>query len=500
MPNLSVIDLAMFMLETPERPFNIGPLVLLRPPKNAKHFADRLVKRMLAHEPGPPFNYGLKLSLSQAPSVEPIAGADVAAHVHRLTLPGQASMDDLLAKVCELHEIPLERSSLLWQFYVIDGLADGRVALYGKVHHGIIDGRSFVNAVTHWFSSDPKDTEVRALWQGVPQKSHTRERIEAGLEGAPRAQGERLRALLKKSIGTLGSSVALYRMLAAQGRRSLGLGGEAMDLPFVGVPRALSGALSARRSYAFTTLPLAELKALGKAHEATINDTLLAVLDGALDRYLAAQPNRPAKPLVVDMPVALAGASGGNQIAVLQLAMGKPGSTALQRLAAIRKETARVKAAVKGNSSETVMLYTTLVHALPALLERVGVKRPLSVSNLLFSNPFGFEGKPYLMGAEVELALPMSVVAAGQMLNVTVVTLGDTLQVGFLGIPGAVDRIDKLAQYTQEAFDALKLELNAAAQPSARAVKSAGKRTAKPPTKRIPRPPTKRIARNRVAA
>ena len=200
------------------------------------------------------------------------------------------------------------------------------------------------------------------------------------------------------------------------------------------------------------------------------------------------------------MPVALAGASGGNQIAVLQLAMGKPGSSALQRLAAIRKETARVKAAVKANSSETVMLYTTLVHALPTLLEKVGLKRPLSVSNLLFSNPFGFEGKCYLMGAEVELALPMSVVAAGQMLNVTVVTLGDTLQIGFLGIPGAIDRIDELAQCTRDAFDALKLELAAPAQPSARAVKSAGKRTPKPPTKRISRPPTKRIARNRVAA
>ena len=45
MPNLSVIDLAMFLLETPERPFNIGPLVLLRPPKGARRFADRLHRR-----------------------------------------------------------------------------------------------------------------------------------------------------------------------------------------------------------------------------------------------------------------------------------------------------------------------------------------------------------------------------------------------------------------------------------------------------------------------
>ncbi|MBL0151250.1 MAG: DUF1298 domain-containing protein [Ideonella sp.] len=102
---------------------------------------------------------------------------------------------------------------------------------------------------------------------------------------------------------------------------------------------------------------------------------------------------------------------------------------------------------MQDNNPETVMLYTTVVHALPTLLERVGIKRPLRVSNLLFSNPFGLATRCYLMGAEVELALPMSVVAAGQMLNITVVTLADHLQVGLLGIPGAIEHIDQLAAH-----------------------------------------------------
>jgi hypothetical protein len=88
------------------------------------------------------------------------------------------------------------------------------------------------------------------------------------------------------------------------------------------------------------------------------------------------------------------------------------------------------------------------------------------VSNLLFSNPFGIEKRCYLMGAEVELALPMSVIAAGQMLNVTVVTLGNQLQFGFLGIPGAVDHIERLAAGTREAFEELKLEFGAARKPA----------------------------------
>jgi hypothetical protein len=156
----AVVDLAMFLLETPERPFNVGPLVLLRPPKGARRFADRLHERMLAHEPGPPFNYRLQLSLTRLPSVEPMAGADLSKHVHRLTLTGAGSMDELMAKVCELHESPLSRDGLLWQFYVIDGLADGRVALYSKVHHGIISEvrgsptcRPTAMPIVAWFST-----------------------------------------------------------------------------------------------------------------------------------------------------------------------------------------------------------------------------------------------------------------------------------------------------------------------------------------------------------
>ena len=171
MPALSAIDLAMFMLETRERPFNIGPLVLLHPPAGFKgSFADKLHARLLKRPPGPPFNYRLVLSLTHAPSVEPMANPDIRGHVHRLTLQ-DASMAQLLEKVCELHEAQLDRSGLLWHFYVIDGLADGSVALYGKVHHGIIDGRTFVKAVTQWMSEDPKDKEVRAMWDGVARSA-----------------------------------------------------------------------------------------------------------------------------------------------------------------------------------------------------------------------------------------------------------------------------------------------------------------------------------------
>ncbi|MGJ7509743.1 wax ester/triacylglycerol synthase domain-containing protein [Variovorax sp. GT1P44] len=501
MPALSAIDLAMFLLETPARPFNIGPLVLLRPPEGFKgNFADKLHAKLLKRPPGPPFNYRFRKSLTRLPSVEPMADPDIREHVHRLTLD-DATMDELLKEVCALHETQLDRSGLLWQFHVIDGLEDGRVALYGKAHHGIIDGRTFVKAVTAWLSDDPKDKEVRALWDGVPRSST-----------ATKERADMVQQLLNASnqvTGALVSAAGLYGMVVQQGLRSLSFGKE-LALPFLKVSSAFDGALSSRRSYAYCTLPLPEMKSLGKAHGATINDLLLTALDMAMRQYLRKRGGSHKEPLVADMPVALADAKGGNQIAVLQFPLGKPGATVAERLAAIRAETGQLKESLKTLSSDTVMLYTTIVHAVPLLMEMVAAKAAPRLSNLMVSNPFGLTGQPYLMGAAVELVLPVSVVAAGHKLNVTAVTLGERLQLGFLAMPEAVPHIEELARLTEQAFEELRATLGAgdpAAEPAVAsqekptkvAARTPRKRPAKAPVKRARAAPAKRGARSASA-
>jgi hypothetical protein len=148
-------------------------------------------------------------------------------------------------------------------------------------------------------------------------------------------------------------------------------------------------------------------------------------------------------------------AHGGNQIAVMQFPLGRPGAAPIERIAAIRREAGHVKETVRQTTAEAVMLYTTLVHGFPALLERLGAKSP-AISNVLISNPFGLAEERYLMGAHVELVLPVSVVAAGQMLNVTAVTLGQKLQIGLLAMPHAVPDVAALASHLVEAFEELK--------------------------------------------
>lgn len=384
MPTLSPLDLAMFLLESPQRHFNVGPLVVLDPPPRLRAgFADKLHARMLKRPAAAPFTYRLNVPRLGMPSLEEDPAFDLAQHVHRVTLKAPGSQQQLFEQVSTLHQKKLDRAHALWQFYLIDGLEGGKVALFGKMHHGVIDGRTFVQVISNWLALSPGDRTVRAMWEGVPQRTHR--------SAAQTSIASRVRSALGLAKGAASTTVSLSRMLAAQAMRSAGIGSaKSMMLPFTGVPKVLQGRSSVKRSFSYCTLSIAEMKALGKAHGASLNDLILLSLDVALDRYLHEFGTRADKPLVIAMPVALSGAQGGNQIAVLQFPLGGPGKSAAGRLADIRRHTATIKDVVKREASETVMLYTALAHGVPGMLEKLGLPGKVAVSNMVVSNPFGF--------------------------------------------------------------------------------------------------------------
>jgi WS/DGAT/MGAT family acyltransferase len=478
MPTLSFLDAALFLLESPDRHFNVGPLVMLDPPVRGRAgFADRLSERLLERPAGPPFTYRLNWPPLELPTLEEDPDFDITRHVHRITLKAPGNLKQLSEEVGKLHRQPLDRAHPLWQFYLIDGLEDGKVALFGKMHHGVIDGRTFVEVVSNWLAVSPRQRTVRAMWEGLPQR----------VDRAARASAPVGRLLhgLGQAAGIASTIGSLYRMLAGQALGAAAGAAGTMMVPFTGIPNVLQGRTSTERSFAYCRLPIAEIKTLAKSQDTSVNDLLLLTLDVALDRYLDELGTRPDKPLIAAMPVGLAGAKGGNQIAILQFPLGGPGRSPVDRLAEIRRHTATVKDAVKREDSATVMLFTTLVHGLPALLEKLGLRDAVTVSNVVVSNPFGLPEKRYLMGAPVSLALPVSIVNPGQTLNVTAVTLDDHLQLAFLAIPDAVPKVYKLAQYTRDAFERLKHALPApstAELPVRRSAGRAGKRLARSPS------------------
>jgi len=451
---LSALDLAFFLLETPERMSNVGPLAILRPPpgaRSAKAFADALLRAMKRRPIGPPFDLRYQPpGLHGMPRLVAVGAFDLDAHCFRQSLPTPGTDAQLFDSVCRLHEQRLDRSRPLWELHVIDGLERGRIALYFKAHHGMMDGRGLVAMFSRWFVVDAGDRQARAPWEAPPRSARAERRGSAAAT-----------ATLATKAGAAGRSLlSLYAALARQALSSAGMS-PGLPLPFLGTPLPVSTLPSTGRSFAYCVLPLAALKALGKAHDATVNDMLLTVLDIAMNRYFGGRGKglRRGAALVADMPVALSEAGAGNQIAILQFPLGAAAAAPLQRLAQIKRRTAEVKEHVRRTDAAALVTYTAAVHGIPALLEALGVSKAPALANAVISNPFGLPERRFLGGAELEMALPVSVLAPGQALNITAATYDQGLQIAFLGLAQALPDIERLADLTLGAFD----ELSAAA-------------------------------------
>lgn len=460
--SLSALDLAFFVLESRERMSNVGPLAILKPPPRTRSpgaFADRLLRAMKKRPVGAPFNRIYRApGLQGMPRLETVAQIDLDAHCHRHTLPAPGSDDELLEFVCRLHEQRLDRARPPWEFHVIDGLQGGRIALYGKVHHGIIDGRGFVEVCTRWFSADVADKDPRAMWEGLPQRRSAAAAAVSARSG--------LEAATQAAVRATKTVASLYVALSRQALASAGLKA-GMPLPFLGTPSDLGGKPSVRRILAYCMLPLHEVKAYGKAHEASVNDVLLTLLDMAMNRYLDSKGRASkARPLVADMPVALTGGGGGNAIAILQFPLGAAAASPLERMAQIKKRTAEVKDHVRRTDASALIIYTAAVHGIPALLETLGVPKAPTLANAVISNPFGLAQRSYLAGAELEMILPVSVLAPGQSLNITAVTYAEHFQIAFLGLEAEMPDIARLAELTTQAFAELTAPATGTRRPS----------------------------------
>jgi diacylglycerol O-acyltransferase / wax synthase len=453
MPNLSAVDLAFFLLETDARPMNVGSLTVLAPPAGTRrNFADTVVKAILRRPVGPPFTYRLRRGpLAFVPQLELDKSIDPATQVHRVRLGRGTDLKALFAKVCELHVQRLPRDEPLWQMYVIEGLKHGRVAMYFKTHHGIIDGTGFMKAYTSTSTGSSRQRQVRAIWEGIPGATAARRK--------DKALGGMLAEAIDQVRGAANTAQDLARVVLQEALRSAGLG-RGLALPFVSTPAAFKAQPSSGRTLGHCVLPLARLKALGRAHDATVNDMLLTVLDIAMRRYLGAHGRVPDEPLVADMPVALSqAAKTGNQITILQVPLGGSALRPADRLAAVVRETRAVKEQLQAVSPESLTAYSILVHAAASAIESLHLGQLPMLANAVVSNLYGLTERRYFMGARVELALPVSVVAHHQTLNITAGTYVDKLHVTFMAVREALPDVQKLADGTVQAFAELEADL-----------------------------------------
>ena len=235
----------------------------------------------------PPFRLNHPLWLTDRP-------VELADHVFHHEVPAPGGMKGLEELIGRVSATPLDRSRPLWEMHVCQPFDDGRVAVVTKMHHALADGVA-ANALLGNLVDAPGD-DVRP--------ARERPRSDLGLESTP-TRFEQTRMALKDAIGRsavsglVARTVRAIRSVIARRRVS------EVDVPrpVLDVPRVVfDNSLTARRNFATCTLSVAEIKEAQRAHGVTLNDVVLAVVGGALRRWLMARGGCPRGHLWPECP------------------------------------------------------------------------------------------------------------------------------------------------------------------------------------------------------
>jgi WS/DGAT/MGAT family acyltransferase len=223
------------------------------------------------------------------------------------------------------------------------------------------------------------------------------------------------------------------------------------------------------------------MKAIGEAAGGSVNDVLLAACSGALRRYLAELDALPRKSLIASVPVALprdAGQAGGNAISFANVRLGTDVEDVRERFDLIKRSSVAGRAYLKQMSDTALIDYTVLISS-PQMLTRlpgIGARVP-PIYNVIISNVPGPRSRLYFLGAEMEAYYPISALAHGQALNITVMSYAGGLYFGFTACHDRVPSVQRLAVYTGEALDELEAVFVKRAK---RPAKAAARRRAAP--------------------
>ena len=230
--------------------------------------------------------------------------------------------------------------------------------------------------------------------------------------------------------------------------------------------------ITPHRRVAFRSVDLDVVKAVKNACGVSVNDVVLAMCAGALRRWLADHEALPESPLIAMIPVSVRAPASkgalGNKVSAMLAMLPTHVQDPENRLEQAHAATQVAKAQQAAIPQGLVDQITDF--ALPALTARAarvvfatGLLHRLPPFNVTISNVPGPNVPVYLCGAKLLAHYPVSVITAGQGLNMTVVGYLGRLHFGLTSCRELVPDIDTLASYL---VDELELLVKAAAQHS----------------------------------
>ena len=442
------LDTAFFQAESPTMPLHVIGALVLDPSTATGPWGFETVVELLGERIHllPPFRWRavpVPGDLDQPRWIED-PDFDLDRHMHRVSLPEPADLGALADFVGKLAGVALDRSRPLWEMYVVEGMADGLVALVTKLHHSFMDGGAGSEVMASLFDLDPDGGPVDAPdepWR--PEDEPSPVRLLAEGAGGALARAAKLPAVIARTtLGFAGSAASMLRSRTIP------------SLP-VGPATPLNGSLTAERVVAFTRCSLAEVKRTKTALGVTVNDVMLAAAATALRAELLQRSALPDRPLVAMVPISERATDESeftNRTAVLSVALPVQISDPVERLRAVRELTLAAKERHRARGDGVLEEWAAL---LPPLLIRAGARSYVSTGvarfvpplfNVIVSNIPGPPIPLYLAGARVTRLYPMGPLFEGAGVNITLMSQGDAIDIGIMSCPSMLDDPDRLGR------------------------------------------------------
>jgi diacylglycerol O-acyltransferase len=428
---LNGVDTTFLNIETTTQQGHVGGIAVIDPSTAPDGWGFETVRKVIEERIHllPPYRRRLltvPLGLDHPYWVED-PGFDLDFHLRHIAVPAPGGPEEVATLVARIHERPLDRTRPLWEMYIIEGLAGGKVASYTKLHHAAIDGISGAEILTILLDPSPEGRDVPPPgpreFDEIPGPLALLRRTAVNTLRSP-AKAVRMGYELIRSIPALRPLQALPALVGIGTGRE-----EVLSRPSLIAPHTVfNEPLSAHRRWAYGDIEFARVKAVKDAFGTTVNDVVLTITAGAVRRWLVDRAALPDRSLQAMVPISIraAGQEGdiGNRVSAMISPIGTHLEDPVERLAFVHETMAIAKET--HNAVPATILSDFAQFAPPAVAARAarvvfdhGLAGRFTPFNLVISNIPGPQIPLYLAGARLEGHYPLSTIVDGSALNIT---------------------------------------------------------------------------------
>jgi diacylglycerol O-acyltransferase len=453
---LTSLDASFLYLEEPTTPMHIGGLAIFAPP--AEPFDTERLARLVGSRLDLVPRYRQRIRQTPAGLAAPVwvddDSFDLGYHVRRTALPKPGSAEQLHELVARVLSRPLDRSRPLWEMYLVEGLAEGRVALVTKTHQALVDGVGSIEIGEVLFDDTPDEVSTDELLDDswVPRREPSTVGLVAGAVNELVTRPGTIIGTMQHAAADIGRTAGRVAATSASALRVA----RTVTRPAPSSP--LNVEIGEARRFATSKSSLEQLRLIHQHHDATIHDVVLAMVTGGLRSWLQMRgepvTGRSTVRALVPVSVSEHGVDATVATVVVELPVGEP--SPVVRLHQIAYA---MKAGLEDHRAVSAQQLAGLAGFAPATLHAAGARLAAGLShrvfNLLVTNAPGPQQPRYLAGARLMEAYPVSPLSKGQALSIGLTSYEGHVFAGLFGDRDAMPDLDILGQCLDDALTEL---------------------------------------------